>query len=71
MNNLAQLLLTIVIITLTLLLVLVAIQAMHVLVEVRLMFKKVNDILGADKNITEAASQIRRFFKRGGNSLKK
>ncbi|MEK7164001.1 MAG: hypothetical protein AAB768_02550 [Patescibacteria group bacterium] len=69
MNNLAQLLLTIVIITLTLLLVPVAIQAISILIEIRRMFKKVNEILGADKNITEAASQIRRFFKRGGKHL--
>ncbi len=69
MNNLAQLLLTIVIITLTVLLVVVAIQAVHILIEMRLMFKKVNDILGSGKNITEVASEIRRFFKRGGKHL--
>ncbi len=69
MNNLAQFLLTIVIISLTLVSVLVALQAVHVLVEVRQMFKKVNEILGSGKNISEAATEIRRFFKRSGKHL--
>ncbi|MDP1743444.1 MAG: hypothetical protein Q8L51_01510 [Candidatus Amesbacteria bacterium] len=71
MNNPIQLLLVIIIITLTILIVLVAVQAVHVLVELRQIIRRVNGFLDAGKNIGDATAELRRFFKRDGSSLKK
>lgn len=71
MSNPIQLLLTVVIITLTILLILVAIQAVGVLVELRLIIRRVNGFLDAGKNVADATAELRRFFKKDGNSLKK
>ena len=70
MNNPIQLLLVIIIITLTILIVLVAVQAVHVLVELRQIIRRVNGFLDAGKNIGDATAELRRFFKRDGKMVK-
>jgi hypothetical protein len=70
MNNPTQLLMAVVIITLTALIVLVSVQAVHVLVELRQIIRRVNGHLDNGKNISEATSELRRFFKRDGRVVK-
>ena len=60
----------VVIITLTALIVLVSVQAVHVLVELRQIIRRVNGHLDNGKNISEATSELRRFFKRDGRVVK-
>jgi|GEM_PF-6926780 len=65
MTNLAQFLLVVVIVTLTILLVFVAIETVLLLRDIRTAVKQFKG-----KSPPELSTHLRRFFHRGGTSLK-